>query len=101
MSQRRWIAPIAVMGVAASRSRAAPRGSAAATAAARRRPDRSHLGRYHRIRGGSAPAVFDEFTKDTGIKVEYTGDKSFEGNIVTKVTGGDAPDIAIVRSRVC
>jgi alpha-glucoside transport system substrate-binding protein len=39
---------------------------------------------------------FDQFTKDTGIKVEYTGDKGFEGNIVTKVTGGDAPDIAIV-----
>ncbi|MGB4137960.1 MAG: carbohydrate ABC transporter substrate-binding protein [Microbacterium sp.] len=39
---------------------------------------------------------FEQFTKDTGIKVEYTGDKSFEGNIVTKVTGGDAPDIAIV-----
>lgn len=41
-------------------------------------------------------ASFDAFTEDTGIKVEYTGDKSFEGNIVTKVTGGDAPDIAIV-----
>ncbi|MFF0909181.1 ABC transporter substrate-binding protein [Microbacterium enclense] len=39
---------------------------------------------------------FEQFTADTGIKVEYTGDKSFEGNIVTKVTGGDAPDIAIV-----
>ncbi|NQX27409.1 carbohydrate ABC transporter substrate-binding protein [Microbacteriaceae bacterium VKM Ac-2854] len=39
---------------------------------------------------------FDAFTKDTGIKVEYTGDKSFEGNIVTKVSGGSAPDIAIV-----
>lgn len=39
---------------------------------------------------------FDQFSKDTGIKVVYTGDKSFEGNIVTKVTGGDAPDIAIV-----
>lgn len=39
---------------------------------------------------------FEQFTKDTGIKVEYTGDKGFEGNIVTKVTGGDAPDIAIV-----
>ncbi|WP_175985316.1 ABC transporter substrate-binding protein [Microbacterium tenebrionis] len=41
-------------------------------------------------------ASFDKFTEDTGIKVQYTGDKSFEGNIVTKVTGGDAPDIAIV-----
>ncbi|MGN8026435.1 ABC transporter substrate-binding protein [Microbacterium sp. 22242] len=39
---------------------------------------------------------FDKFTKDTGIKVVYTGDKSFEGNIVTKVSGGSAPDIAIV-----
>lgn len=39
---------------------------------------------------------FAAFTEETGIKVEYTGDKSFEGNIVTKVTGGDAPDIAIV-----
>jgi len=41
-------------------------------------------------------ATFTKFTKDTGIKVEYTGDKSFEGNIVTKVNGGSAPDIAIV-----
>ena len=39
---------------------------------------------------------FEKFTEDTGITVEYTGDKGFEGNIVTKVTGGDAPDIAIV-----
>jgi alpha-glucoside transport system substrate-binding protein len=51
------------------------------------------------ITGTEADALnksFDAFTKDTGIKVEYTGDKSFEGNIVTKVTGGSAPDIAIV-----
>lgn len=41
-------------------------------------------------------ASFEKFTEDTGITVEYTGDKGFEGNIVTKVTGGDAPDIAIV-----
>ncbi|GAA5202400.1 ABC transporter substrate-binding protein [Microbacterium jejuense] len=39
---------------------------------------------------------FDQFTKDTGVKVVYTGDKGFEGNIVTKVAGGSAPDIAIV-----
>lgn len=51
------------------------------------------------ITGTEADALnqtFDQFTKDTGIKVVYTGDKSFEGNIVTKVQGGDAPDIAIV-----
>src|SRR5690349_3895275 len=39
---------------------------------------------------------FDAFTEETGVTVEYTGDKAFEGNIVTKVQGGDAPDIAIV-----
>ncbi|NQX28369.1 extracellular solute-binding protein [Microbacteriaceae bacterium VKM Ac-2854] len=39
---------------------------------------------------------FEKFTADTGITVEYSGDKSFEGNIVTKVAGGSAPDIAIV-----
>jgi len=51
------------------------------------------------ITGTEADALnksFEQFTKDTGIKVEYTGDKSFEGNIVTKVAGGSAPDIAIV-----
>lgn len=46
--------------------------------------------------GDALQATFDQFTKDTGIKVEYTGDKGFEGNIVTKVAGGSAPDIAIV-----
>ena len=40
--------------------------------------------------------TFDKFTKETGTKVKYTGDKGFEGNIVTKVSGGSAPDIAIV-----
>lgn len=51
------------------------------------------------ITGTEADALnqsFDQFTQDTGIEVVYTGDKSFEGNIVTKVSGGDAPDIAIV-----
>lgn len=40
--------------------------------------------------------VFDDWGAESGVKVTYTGDKAFEGNIVTKVTGGDAPDIAIV-----
>ena len=51
------------------------------------------------ITGTEADALnqtFAAFTKKTGIKVVYTGDKSFEGNIVTKVNGGSAPDIAIV-----
>lgn len=51
------------------------------------------------ITGTEADALnqsFEQFTKDTGITVEYTGDKGFEGNIVTKVSGGDAPDIAII-----
>ncbi|KHK98926.1 sugar ABC transporter substrate-binding protein [Microbacterium mangrovi] len=51
------------------------------------------------ITGSEADALqksFEPLEKATGIKVVYTGDKSFEGNIVTKVTGGSAPDIAIV-----
>ena len=51
------------------------------------------------ITGTEAEALqqsFESFTEETGITVEYTGDKGFEGNIVTKVSGGDAPDIAIV-----
>lgn len=40
--------------------------------------------------------VFDDWSAESGVKVAYTGDKGFEGNIVTKVSGGDAPDIAIV-----
>lgn len=51
------------------------------------------------ITGTEADALnesFAAFTEDTGITVEYTGDKGFEGNIVTKVAGGNAPDIGIV-----
>src|SRR3954447_13538899 len=51
------------------------------------------------ITGGEAHSLneaFAAFEKETGIEVTYTGDKGFEGNIVTKVTGGSAPDIAIV-----
>lgn len=51
------------------------------------------------ITGTEADALneaFAQFEKDTGIQVDYTGDKGFEGNIVTKVDGGSAPDIAVV-----
>src|SRR5690606_28337040 len=51
------------------------------------------------ITGSEADALqksFDAFTADSGIKVEYAGDKGCEGNIVTEVAGGSAPDIAIV-----
>lgn len=65
--------------------------------------DASLEGETVRISGGitgieaeNMQKSFDAFTEDTGIIVEYTGDKAFEGNIVTKVQGGDAPDIAIV-----
>jgi alpha-glucoside transport system substrate-binding protein len=48
------------------------------------------------IQADDMQKTFDEWGKESGITVEYTGDKGFEGNIVTKVQGGDAPDIAIV-----
>ena len=34
------------------------------------------------------------FEETTGIDIQYTGDKSFEASITTRVEGGDAPDIA-------
>ncbi len=34
------------------------------------------------------------FEEATGIDIQYTGDKTFEASITTRVEGGDAPDIA-------
>lgn len=99
LSQRyRLLAPLALVGAAAI----ALTGCAEATPGGGGNGDsdgKSTIRISGGITGGEADALnqsFDQFTKDTGIKVEYTGDKGFEGNIVTKVTGGDAPDIAIV-----
>lgn len=93
--RRRLVAPIALLGVA---------GLALAGCAEGGSSDSGSVeGQTVQISGGitggeadSLSASFEQFTADTGIKVEYTGDKGFEGNIVTKVTGGSAPDIAIV-----
>jgi alpha-glucoside transport system substrate-binding protein len=98
LSQRyRLLAPLALVGAAAI----ALTGCAEATPGGGNGGDQGKT--TVRISGGITGSeatdlnkTFEQFTKDTGIKVEYTGDKSFEGNIVTKVTGGDAPDIAIV-----
>lgn len=98
MSRRRWIAPLAAIGVAAVAlagcAEGGTGGGATGSAAA---------GGTVRISGGitgseadALQKVFDDWGKTSGITVQYTGDKSFEANIVTKVTGGDAPDIAIV-----
>ncbi len=92
---RRLAAPIALLAVAGLTLAGCAEGAAT--------DDGSVEGQTVRISGGitggeadALQATFDKFTEDTGIKVEYTGDKTFEGNIVTKVTGGSAPDIAIV-----
>jgi len=96
-TQRRLIAPIAVISVASFALAGCAEGSTDGT------DSTDAAGQTVRISGGITGSEadllqqsFDSFTADTGIKVEYTGDKGFEGNIVTKVTGGDAPDIAIV-----
>jgi alpha-glucoside transport system substrate-binding protein len=39
--------------------------------------------------------AFDKFTEDTGIKVEISGDRSFDSQIGTMIDGGNAPDIAL------
>jgi len=92
--RRRLLIPLALAGVAAlGLAGCADPGTSTGTGA----------GKTVKIAGGitgteadALNASFTKFTKDTGIKVVYTGDKSFEGNIVTKVQGGSAPDIAIV-----
>jgi alpha-glucoside transport system substrate-binding protein len=40
--------------------------------------------------------AFDPFTEETGIKVEVSGDRSFETQIGTQIDGGNPPDIALV-----
>ncbi len=37
-----------------------------------------------------------EFSKCTGIKIQYTGSNSFESELPVKVNGGNAPDLAII-----
>ena len=37
-----------------------------------------------------------EFSKCTGITIKYTGSNSFESDLPTKVSGGNAPDLAII-----
>ena len=92
---RRLTVPVALLAVAGLTLAGCAEGAATDTGSVEGQTVRISGG----ITGGEADALqatFDQFTKDTGIKVEYTGDKAFEGNIVTKVTGGSAPDIAIV-----
>ncbi|MFE6736157.1 ABC transporter substrate-binding protein [Microbacterium sp. NPDC057650] len=98
LSQRyRLLAPLALVGAAALVL------SGCAEAGPSDGGSTDGSGKVVKIAGGitaseadSLNKSFDKFTKDTGIKVEYTGDKGFEGNIVTKVNGGSAPDVAIV-----
>jgi len=92
---RRLVTPIALLGVATLALAGCAEGGPADTGSVEGETVRISGG----ITGGEATALqatFDKFSEDTGIEVIYTGDKAFEGNIVTKVTGGSAPDIAIV-----
>lgn len=98
MSRRRWIAPLAVIGVTAFALAGCAEGGSDGGGT-----ESGAAGGTVRISGGitgseadALQKVFDDWSKDSGVTVQYTGDKGFEGNIVTKVTGGDAPDIAIV-----
>lgn len=98
MSRRRWIAPLAIMGVAGLALAGCAEGGGSSGG-----DSSGDAGGTVRIAGGitgseadALQKVFDDWSKDSGVKVTYSGDKGFEGNIVTKVTGGDAPDIAIV-----
>jgi len=94
---RRYLAPIALAGVFGLALTGCAEGGDSGSG------ESGDAGGTVRISGGitgseadALQKVFDDWSADSGVKVEYTGDKGFEGNIVTKVTGGDAPDIAIV-----
>ncbi|HEX6499659.1 MAG TPA: ABC transporter substrate-binding protein [Micromonosporaceae bacterium] len=39
---------------------------------------------------------WDEFSKCTGIKISYEGSNDFESQLPVRVTGGNAPDLAII-----
>ncbi len=104
MSQRRrLIAPLALIAVSGLALAGCAEGGSSGGG------DSSGKGETVKISGGITGSEadllnksFDQFTKDTGIKVVYTGDKGFEGNIVTKVSGGSAPPTSrSCRSRVC
>ena len=39
--------------------------------------------------------AFDDFTAETGIKIQYQGTRDFEAQIGVRVDGGDPPDVAM------
>ena len=97
LSQRsRLLAPLAFVGVAAFALAGCAEGGSGDSGDGEGKTTVRISGGITGIEADDLNESFAAFTEDTGITVEYTGDKSFEGNIVTKVTGGDAPDIAIV-----
>lgn len=97
LSQRsRLLAPLAFVGVAAFALAGCAEGGGSEGGDGEGKTTVRISGGITGVEADDLNASFDAFTEETGITVEYTGDKSFEGNIVTKVTGGDAPDIAIV-----
>lgn len=96
-SQRsRVIAPIAFIGIAGLALAGCAEGGTSDDSGSVEGQTVQIAGGITGVEADDLNASFEQFTADTGIKVVYTGDKSFEGNIVTKVTGGSAPDIAIV-----
>jgi alpha-glucoside transport system substrate-binding protein len=94
--RRRVIAPIAFIGIAGLALAGCAEGGTSEDTGSVEGQTVQIAGGITGVEADDLNASFEQFTADTGIEVVYTGDKSFEGNIVTKVTGGSAPDIAIV-----
>ncbi|PVW04312.1 sugar ABC transporter substrate-binding protein [Microbacterium sp. Gd 4-13] len=94
--RRRVIAPIAFIGIAGLALAGCAEGGTSDDSGSVEGQTVQIAGGITGVEADDLNASFEQFTADTGIEVVYTGDKSFEGNIVTKVTGGSAPDIAIV-----
>ena len=94
--RRRVIAPIAFIGIAGLALAGCAEGGTSEDTGSVEGQTVQIAGGITGVEADDLNASFEQFTADTGIEVVYTGDKSFEGNIVTKVSGGSAPDIAIV-----
>ena len=94
--RRRVIAPIAFIGIAGLALAGCAEGGTSDDSGSVEGQTVQIAGGITGVEADDLNASFEQFTADTGINVVYTGDKGFEGNIVTKVSGGSAPDIAIV-----
>lgn len=53
------------------------------------------LGAFTDAQAEAFQADLDKWSEESGVKVKYSGTTDFQTTVVTRATGGDAPDVAI------